>query len=247
MCGFWSVSSIHAKNAPLWSTTAFGCCVSITSSHAWIPKMIQRSASFWWFWKCIAWTIELFGSDQESIHIKMNIFLMTSSVMGWCVCDDWASCLRFLLFFPASCDSLMELSQSSMSTNYSRFPEACLKCRNSCDPTYFGVLHLVLPRRKLSCEQLFFSIFFDIFCNAFFQRRDWYIMTACVADKLIQSFAIAQVVNEIWWFTFLDYFCFAGIVVETNCTRLRFPWYRKCFVFPFVRVWTPSAPASATE
>ena len=44
---------------------------------------------------------------------------------------------------PAEWDSLMELGESSTSANYSRFPEACLKRRNSCALKYFGVLHLV--------------------------------------------------------------------------------------------------------
>ena len=55
---------------------------------------------------------------------------------------------------PANCNSLMVLGQSSTSTNYSRVPEACLKRRNSCALWYFGVFHLVLSRRELSCEQL---------------------------------------------------------------------------------------------
>ena len=68
----------------------------VSSSHAlWIiQKVIQHSVSFWWSWKCTAWIIEFFGSDQESTY--MYIFLMTSLVMEWCVCDGWASCLRIL-------------------------------------------------------------------------------------------------------------------------------------------------------
>ena len=51
---------------------------------------------------------------------------------------------------------------------------------------------MVLSGRKLSCEQLFFSIFFDNFDNAFFQRGKWCVMMAhslsakirfCVAEK----------------------------------------------------------------
>ena len=77
---------------------------------------------------------------------------------------------------PANCDSLMELGQSFTSTNDSRFPEACLERRNSCALKYFGVLHLVLSRRKLYCENLSSPFFFHNFYNAFFQRRDWYVM-----------------------------------------------------------------------
>ena len=93
---------------------------------------------------------------------------------------------------PANCDSLMVLGQSSTSTNYSRVPDACLKRRNSCALWYFGVFHLVLSRRKFVLRTIVFSIFFDHFYNAFFQRRDWYMMAAqtlsakirfCVADK----------------------------------------------------------------
>ena len=102
----------------------------------------------------------------------------------------------------ANCDSLMELSQSSTSTNYSRFPEACLKRRYSCALKYFGVLHLVLSRRELSCEHFDSSINFD---NAFFQRG---LMHSdgldCCLPKFVSALRtskfsplhFAQVVNE---------------------------------------------------
>ena len=44
-----------------------------------------------------------------------------------------------------NCDSLMESGQSSTSSNCSRFPEACLKRRNS-RALYFGVLSPVSLR-----------------------------------------------------------------------------------------------------
>ena len=78
----------------------------------------------------------------------------------------------------ANCDSLMKLDQSSTSAIFSRFPEACSQRRNSCALKYFGVLHLVLSRRKLSCEQFSSPIALTTFYNAFFQRRDWYVMMA---------------------------------------------------------------------
>ena len=50
ICGFGSASSIHANNAPLWSTTAFSCCVSTTLSHAWKYRrwysVVHRSGGF---------------------------------------------------------------------------------------------------------------------------------------------------------------------------------------------------------
>ena len=144
------------------------------------------------------------------------------------LCDSFACTSR-----PANCGSLMELSQSSTSTNYSRFPEACLKRRNSCVLKYFGVLHQILSRRKLSCEQFFFSIFFDNFYNAFFQRRDWCIMMAyhfvcqnsflrCGQENSVLCILLRSSMNLVIYLPrFLcvcNYFCFAGIVVEKNCT-----------------------------
>ena len=74
-------------------------------------------------------------------------------------------------------DSLMELGQSTTSTTYSRFPEACLKRRNSCDPTYFGALPLVLSGRKLSCEQFSSSLLLTTFTTHSFSVN-WCIMMA---------------------------------------------------------------------
>ena len=65
-------------------------------------------------------------------------------------------------------ENSLELGQSSTSANYSRFPEECLKRRNYCALKYSGVLHLVLPTRKLSCEQISSPFFFDNFYNASF-------------------------------------------------------------------------------
>ena len=106
---------------------------------------------------------------------------------------------------PANCDSLMELGQSSTSANYSQFPEACLKRRSSCAPTYFGVLLLVLSRLELSLRTNLVSIFVDNFYNAFFQRR---LVRNAGLDSVFQNSFLrcgqvnsvlcifAQVVNE---------------------------------------------------
>ena len=132
---FWYASSIHANNAPPWSTTAFGCSVSTTSFHAEKPKMTQHSVSFWWFLTCFVWIIELLGSDQ-------NRRVSTSCWYFWWPlwqCNDasvtaehhtweFLNSFRVLVLAnprPANCDSLLELSQSSTSANYSRFLEAC--------------------------------------------------------------------------------------------------------------------------
>ena len=92
---------------------------------------------------------------------------------------------------PADCDSLMELSRSSTSTNYSRFPEAWLKRRNSCALKYFGVLHLVLSRRKLSCEQFSSLLYLTTFTthSSRVETGTWWWLKLCpkirfcVADK----------------------------------------------------------------
>ena len=146
--------------------------------------MIQRNVSFWWFWKCIAWIIEVFGSDQESTNIYIDIFLLI-----FFLCDDlfgngmmrlWRLHVLLVLVNSrlANCDSLTELGQSSTSTNYSPFPEACLKRRNSCGLQYFGILPLVVPsKRKLSCEHFSSSFSLTTF-TMHSLGRDWYIMKA---------------------------------------------------------------------
>ena len=85
--------------------------------------------------------------------LAMKWCFVTAEHHAWEFFNSFHVLLVLVNSRPANCDSLMELGQSSTSTNYSRFPEACLKRRNSCALKYFGVLHLVLSRRKLSCEQ----------------------------------------------------------------------------------------------
>ena len=193
--------------------------------------MIQRSVSFWCFWKCIAWIIEVFGSDSESTY--MYIFLLIffgDDLFGNGMMRLWRLYILLVLVNsrPANCDSLMELGQSSTSANYSRFPEGCLKRRNSCGLQYFGILPLVvLSKRKLSCEHFSSSFSLTTFTMHSF-GRDRYIMTAltlsdkicvCIADKYIQFFCILlrSSMNP-RFLCICNYFCFAGIVVETNCT-----------------------------
>ena len=103
---------------------------------------------------------ELFGNEMMRLS-RLSIMLESSVIMFMTACP--------YKFSSSSCDSLIELGQISTSTIFSRFPEACLKRRNSCALKYFGVLHLVLSRRKLSCAQ---------FSSPFFQRGDWYVMMA---------------------------------------------------------------------
>ena len=159
----YHLSCQDAKERPReWLIVNFGFINTMANwRHCWKSRATNSCIVF-----SIVRIIELFGSDQESTY--KYIFWMTSSVTEWCVCDGRASCLRILQFFhvllvllnsrPTNCDSLMELGQSSTSANYSRSPEAFLKHQNSCALKYFGVFHLVLSRRKLSCE-LFSSLF----------------------------------------------------------------------------------------
>ena len=109
--------------------------------------------------------IELFGSDQESTYIctsscwffwwpfwLWNDAFVTAEHHAWEFLNSFHVLLVLVNSRPANCDSLMVLGQSSTYINYSRFPKACLKRRNSCALKYFGVLHLVLSRRNFSCE-----------------------------------------------------------------------------------------------
>ena len=188
-----------------------------------IPKMIQRGASFWWFWKCTAWIIEFFGSDQQSTFLY--IFLMTFLVMEWCVCDGWASCLRILEFFESTaCPCKFSSGQLRLSDGigskfhilqHPRFPEACLQTSEFLwSHTYFAVLLVVLSRHKLSCKQ-FSSQFSLTTFTTHSSSVDWFIMMAstlsakvrfCVADKQIQYFEDCSGCQWIWWLTFLDFF-----------------------------------------
>ena len=141
-------------------------------------------------------------------------------------------CFVFVNSRPANCDSLMELGQSSTSTNYSRFPEASSKRRNSCALKYFGVLHLVLSRSKLSCEQFSSFFFFDNFYNAFFQRKrvhndglDFFCQNSfrrCGEVNSVLCFWLKSSMNLMIHLPrfpcICNYFGFAGIVVETDCT-----------------------------
>ena len=176
-----------------------------------------RSVSFWLFWKCIAWIIELFGSDQESTYLHIFLFALIDELFGnemlrlshaWEFCNSLYVLLVLVNSGPANCDSLMELGQSSTSANHSRFPEACLKRPNYCALNCFGVLHLILSRLKLSCEQcssLFSLTTFtthsssdglDFVCQNSFLRCGQVNSVLCI---LLRS-------SMNWWFTFLDFF-----------------------------------------
>ena len=110
-----------------------------------------------------------FGSDQEST--EKNLVDLSDELFGnemmlllqLSIILEFLNSLYVLLVLvnprPANCDSLMELGQSSASEISSRFPEACLKRRSSHDLKYFGVLLLVLSRRKLSCANNYFLNF----------------------------------------------------------------------------------------
>ena len=137
-------------------------------------------------------------------------------------------------FRPANCDSLMELGQSSTSCNILSVSREML--------TNVGVLVIHVFRSvtfdpfetKVVLRTIFFSVFLDNFHNAFFQRRQQYNDGL---DFVCQnSFLRCGQVNSVLYILlrssmnlmihiprFLcicNHFCFAGIVVETNCTHL---------------------------
>ena len=108
--------------------------------------------------------VESLGSEQESTSVFLLVDLF-DEVFG----NEMLLLLQLSIILesfnsfhvlhvlatprPANCNSLMEVGQSSTFEISSRFPEACLKRQNSCVLKYFGVLHLVLSKRKLTCEQ----------------------------------------------------------------------------------------------
>ena len=128
--------------------------------------------------------LNYFGSDQESTCLYTFLLIFFDELFGnemvlvlrLSIKLEFFNSLHVLLVLVtlrlASCDSLMELGQSSTSAISSRFPEACLKRRSSCDLKYLGALLLVLSRCQLSfLRTILFFIFFENFYNAFFQRR----------------------------------------------------------------------------
>ena len=166
--------------------------------------------------------LEAIENRHNFIYTFLLIFLMDTLEMKWCICFGWASYLKILQFFACiawPCNSsssqlglsLMELGQSSASAIIYRFIAVCQKRRISFDLKYFGVLHMDLSRRKLSCEQ-FSSPFSLTTFTTHSSNVDWCIMMAwtlsakilsCVTDKWKnQYFAFCSGRQWIWWFTF---------------------------------------------
>ena len=144
-------------------------------------KLIQRNVSFWLFRKCIAWIIELFGSDQESTHLYPLLADLFDELFGnemtrlWRLSIMFENSSNFCLVNsrPANCDSLMELGQSSTSANYSRSPEACLQRRSSVSQCISECYFRSFQGLSCLCEQC--SSFFDNF-TTHSSGRDWYVM-----------------------------------------------------------------------
>ena len=135
---------------------------------------------------------------------------------------------------PANCVSLVELGQSSTSTNYSRFPEACLKRRNSSALKYFGVLHLVLSRRNVVLQTTLFLPFplttFTTHSSGVETGTLWWLrllsakirFCCCGQVNSVLCILLRSTMNLMIhlprFLCICNYFCFAGIVVDTNCT-----------------------------
>ena len=192
----------------------------------------MQCMNYWIIWKrsridiSVHLLVDLF---DELFGHEMMLLLRLSIVL------EFFNSLHVLLVLvtphPANFDSLMDLGQSSTSAISSRFPEACLKRRSSCAPICLGVLLLVLSRCKLSfLRTILFFIFFDNFHNACFQRR--LVHNDGLLDSVCQnSFLRYEQVNSVFcsffrsWTNLMihlprflgicNYFCCAGIVVET--------------------------------
>ena len=105
--------------------------------------------------------MRLWETDLPNLLIFDDAFAWTFSICARSKKAIWA-CRR------SSCDSRVELGQSSTSAYYSRFPEACQQTSEFCKTMYSRVLLLVLSRLKLSLRTIIVSIFFDNFYNAFY-------------------------------------------------------------------------------
>ena len=201
--------------------------------------------------------IELFGRDQEStyMYIFLLIFSMTLLAMKWCVCDGWASCLGilFILFMycfvlvnsrPANCDFLMESNQSSTSTlqitlGFPRHawnvgilvPSSISECYIwsfrgvSCLANKFLLYFLwQLLQRILPAKRLLRNDGLDFVCqNSFLRcgRVNWVLCILHLSSMILM-------IHLPRFLCICNYFCFAGIVVETSCTP---PIVEEMFVF----------------
>ena len=144
--------------------------------------------------------------------------------MKWCVCDGWASCLNILQFFVCTaCPCKLSSGQLRLSDGIGSKFHVCkllsvsrgmLETSEFCEPMYFGVLLLVLSRLKLSFAN-----------NSRFHLR-WQLLqlillveTGCGQVKSVHCILLRSSMNlMIYLPRFLcicNYFCFAGIVVET--------------------------------
>ena len=160
----YPLSSQDAKERPReWPIVNFDCKYSgklMTLLQTTCNKFVCRlrhCANYWIFLEAIKnrhllvdLFDDIFGTEMMRLW-RMSIMLENSLIL-------FMYCFVLVNSRPANCDSLMELGQSSTSTNYSRFPEACLKRRNSCALKYFGVLRLVLS--SVSCLANNFLLYF---------------------------------------------------------------------------------------
>ena len=290
-CGFWSASSIHANDAVRHIAVVGTLLTATASQHIpCLPKTrrkdrdndsssisgINTMSNWRHCWKpratnscivlCIVRIIELLGSDQESTY--MYIFWMTSSMMEWCVCDGWASCLRILQFFPAllvllksSSDQLrlsdeigskfhvyklLSVSRGMRETSEFWCPQVFRSVTSGPFDTWvvlrtiFSFFLWQLLQRILPAWRLVHNDCLDFVCQNSFLRCGQVNSVLCI---LLRS-SMNLMINLPQFLCLCNYFCFAGIVIETNCTlsmvedNLYNPHGRGKVCLPSVRVCT---------
>ena len=227
----YPLSSQDAKERPReWPIVNFGEKYNgnlVTLLKTTCNKLVFRlrhCANYWISWK---WS---------RIDIKMYLLVDLFELFGNEMMRLWPAEHQtwILQFFartrPVNCDSLMELGQISTSTNYSWFPEACLKRRSSVSPCTSECYFWSFRGSGCLLRTILVSILFDNFYNAFFQRR---LVHNDGSDSVCQnSFLRCGQVNSVLcillrssmnlmihlprFLCICFYFCFTGIVVENK-------------------------------
>ena len=159
--------------------------------------------------------IELFGSDQEStkyVYLLVDLFdeLFGNEMMRLSRLSVMLENSLVLFMYCLSFEILVQ-PIATLWWNWVKVPRLQitlgLKRRNSCALQYFGVLRLVLSRRKLSCEQFSSPFYWTTFtthsCSV--ETGKWWWLGLCLPKFVsalrtskFSTLHFAQVVKEFY-------------------------------------------------
>ena len=154
----------------------------------------------WVRWVYVQHTLEKF--QTASFHVRHALVDELSGKWNDAYVTAWASCLRILQFFSyTACPCKFSSGQLQLSDGIgSKFhvykllsgSRSLLETSELLCPLVLRSVPSGAFETWVVLRTIVSSIFFDNFCNEFFQRRDWYMMMAqtmsakirfCVADK----------------------------------------------------------------